>query len=458
MLGTLLEIAAGIVGLSLVVLIHEGGHFVAARLTGVDVQTFSIGFGRRLWAFNRGGTDFQIALVPLGGFCRFKGEEAFRRAVDEHLPEIPAAPGEFYSAPPWKRILIALAGPLANILFAFVVFTSIAAIGYQQRYTEPRIILASEYSKDRQEWPADLAGLQTGDIIQRVDAQPVESFQELREALMFRPEETVELTVLRRGRTYRLNITPELDRDNGVALIGVLNWVEPVAAEIRPGSPAARSGILPGDVLVSLNGTTIRNSMDFLHQVSNADKALRPSTLIVERQGRKLNLSYTPAEAGAQGIPSGIVFRSLTKRSASLNISEAMAKGVTETARIFSSTLRGLRMLFLGIKVQNAVYGPIRLITDTGAMVVKGFSNGAGAGLLWTFELMALISVSLAFLNLLPIPVLDGGQILLFCIEGLKKSALSPRSVYRYQFIGTILVVIIAAIALTGDILSFHSG
>ena len=139
-----------------------------------------------------------------------------------------------------------------------------------------------------------------------------------------------------------------------------------------------------------------------------------------------------------------------------LNLFQSLARGVTETRDTLVSTLNGLRMLFRGIRIQNAVSGPIRLISDTGSVVAEGFKTGFGPGMLWSFELMALISVSLAFLNLLPIPVLDGGQILLFLVEGIRNRPMNPRSVYRYQFAGTIIVLIIAIAATTGDLLYFN--
>jgi regulator of sigma E protease len=139
-----------------------------------------------------------------------------------------------------------------------------------------------------------------------------------------------------------------------------------------------------------------------------------------------------------------------------MNPLQALFKGGEETLDTLFSTLKSLRMLFMGIELQNAVSGPVRLITDTGAVVAEGFRNGLGPGLLWSFELMSLISVSLAFLNLLPIPVLDGGQIVLFTYELIRNRKLNPKAVYRYQFIGTIIVLLIALAATTGDFIQYN--
>ena len=187
MFAGLLEIILGIIGLSIVVLVHEGGHLLAALMLGIEVETFSIGFGRRLFGFRRGNTDYRISLIPLGGYCRFTGEESFRTALEQKLDHIPGKSGEYYAAPPWKRIIVAISGPLANLIFAVFVFFMISWIGYEEYYTEPRIILASDYSDERENWPADKAGMQSGDLILAVDGDEVDRFQELRRKLVFHP-------------------------------------------------------------------------------------------------------------------------------------------------------------------------------------------------------------------------------------------------------------------------------
>lgn len=447
----MLEIILGIIGLSIVVLVHEGGHYLAARLTGIRVETFSIGFGRRLLGFRKGETDYRISLVPLGGYCRFYGEQSFRRALEEKLDQIPGEEGEFYGSSPLKRIIVSISGPLANLIFAIIVFTMISWIGFQEHYTDPRVILVSEWSEERKSWPSDTAGLESGDYIISVDGHIIDRFHELRRLLVFRPGETIEMIVRRSGREIPMNITPELDRETGVAIIGVLNWVDPVVAEVVPGSIAESSGLRNGDRIISVDGKAVAHTVAFF---SNLEEAADGTvTLIVERSGRKLELKPSIARE----ISTNITFQIISGRSIRLNGFQALVRGFRETIGTLGSTLKGLRMLFLGIELQNAVSGPIRLISDTGAIVAEGFRSGLGPGLLWSFELMSLISVSLAFLNLLPIPILDGGQILLFIIEIIRRKPINPKSVYRYQFVGTIIVLIIAISATMGDVIHLYS-
>ncbi len=450
MFSSFYEILLGIIGLSIVVLVHESGHYFAARAVGIKVETFSIGFGRRIFGFKKNETEYRLSLIPLGGYCRFYGEQSFRQALDEKLDYIPGVKGEFYGSSPLKRIIVSFSGPLANILFAVFVFTMISWIGFAEYYTEPKIILASEWSLEKEMWPSDTAGLKSGDIIISVDGNPVDRFNELRRFLIFRPGEELRLGILRDGRSLSLTITPKLDRKTGIAIIGVLNWVDPVIAKSVHSSSAYSAGLNPGDRVLSINGRNIPHTVAFYSILAGLEE--KTATIIVERQGEKRTLQ----PVSALNFTTDLSFRIMTGRSIQLDIFQALIKGFDETFDILSSTMKGMRMLFMGVELQNAVSGPIRLISDTGAVVAEGFRNGFGPGLLWSFELMSLISISLAFLNLLPIPVLDGGQIVLFVFEIIRRRQLNPKYVYRYQFIGTILVLLIAIAATTGDIVHLN--
>ncbi|OQX29838.1 MAG: RIP metalloprotease RseP [Spirochaeta sp. LUC14_002_19_P3] len=432
----------------MVVLVHEFGHFIIAVLTGIRVKTFSIGFGKRLFGFRRGETDYCFSLVPLGGYCRFYGEETFKNALDKDMDSIPVYRGEFYAAAPWKRTLVSLAGPCANIVFAVLIFTLIAWIGYQYQYSEPRIILLSDFMDGV--WPADEAGLQSGDRIAEVDGEAIESFEDLRRRLILRPGESIPLSVERGGQPQRVSITPRLDKENGIAVIGVLNWTDPVISQVQPGSAADKAGFQPGDRISAVNGVPVYHAAGFYKSI---EAARSPLAVDFIREGRQLSTLLSPAGES----PPGLDFVRLTGRSQQRNFFASLSQGAAETWNVLRVTVKGIRMMFMGIRLRNAVSGPIRLITFTGETVMSGFQFGFGPGMLKTFELMAFISVSLAFLNLLPIPVLDGGQIVLFVVEIIRRRSLTPHVIYRYQFIGFIIVVIMAIAAAMGDLLYFRA-
>ncbi|MBL8968297.1 MAG: site-2 protease family protein, partial [Spirochaetaceae bacterium] len=183
----ILTIFLGLVGLGLVVLVHELGHFAAARAVGVEVEAFSIGWGPKLFSWKRSRTEWRLSAFPIGGYCRMKGEEAFRQALADKSESIPRDPGTFYGASPLRRILISVSGPVANVLFAAVVAIAVAAVGYSVPSYDNRIVLASEFSLDGKPaptgLPADLAGLKSGDRVVAIDGKPVRDYADLQEAI-----------------------------------------------------------------------------------------------------------------------------------------------------------------------------------------------------------------------------------------------------------------------------------
>ncbi len=450
MVDPVLRIFLGILGLSIVVLVHEAGHYIVARLTKIRVKTFSIGFGKRLVGFQRGDTEYRLSLIPLGGYCHFYGEETFRRSLEEGWNETAFKEGDFYGSSPFVRILVSIAGPLANIMFAVFIFMVISWIGYQEQYTEPRIILASDYSPDQTVWPADVAGLATGDFIVAVNGQEIDRFQELSRKLVFEPGEKIFLTVRRNNKEFITSVIPELDKETGRALIGVQNWVDPIISEVRPRTMADEMELQAGDRITGMANKKIRHTVDFY-------------TVLQEAGGKEISVDFiragnplTVSMAVTPHTDLGISFAMKSGRSEKLGLFSSLIHGSQEAWNLIVSTMKGIRIMFMGIRLQNAVSGPLRLISITGTTVARGFEIGLGPGFLVTFELIALISVSLAILNLLPIPVLDGGQILLFLLEWVRRHPLKPRSIHRYQFVGAIIVLIIAVAATTGDLMFFR--
>ena len=459
MLEKIFEIALGILGLSIVVLVHESGHYWAARLMGIKVAIFSIGFGRRLLGFRVRNTDYRISLIPLGGYCRFAGEQSFHRALEENREYIPGKPGEFYGSSAIKRIVVGLSGPVANVLFTVIVFFLIHLIGFQEYYTAPRIILLSEWSEENATLPADIAGLQSGDTILALDGVSIDRYSVLRMKLIHRPDEQISLTVRRDEHIIELPITPQLNDEMGIAFIGVLNWIDPVIGSIGPESPPARAGFRPGDRILSAEGKPIPHTVALERLLGESEGDELP--LLVENGGleREIILRKTEETGFAELLwdeadrsMRNAVFRIESGTSAKLGFFPAFARGLEESYTVWKATWKGFLMLFSGADIGNSIVGPFRLISDTGDVVRRGFHNGFGPGMLWSFEFMALISISLAFLNLLPIPVLDGGQILLFASEFIGNKPLNPKFAYRYQFIGIIIVLAILVGATMNDL------
>ncbi|MFI3256787.1 MAG: RIP metalloprotease RseP, partial [Spirochaetales bacterium] len=239
-----MTIIYGLLGLGVIIFVHELGHFIAARACGVRVETFSVGMGPVLIHKKIGDTDYRLSLIPLGGYCGMRGEKAFQEALDKKLDYIPHEEHSFYGVHPLRRIIIAFAGPFSNLLFAIVAMSVIAMVGYTYYTTPSRIILATQVYENMDS-RAEEAGLQTGDIITSINGKPVEYFSDISQTVSLSPEEVLVIQVLRGSQQLEFTLLPELDTSTGAGRIGVVNWVDPVVQAVLPGSVADIAGLMP---------------------------------------------------------------------------------------------------------------------------------------------------------------------------------------------------------------------
>jgi regulator of sigma E protease len=451
---TILGFIFGIMGLGVVILVHELGHYSAARSCGVEVETFSVGMGPKILSRKRGTTEWRVSAIPFGGYCRMKGEEAFASAIAEKAETIPREPGSFYGAKAWKRIIIAFSGPLANVLFAIVVFIVVSAVGTTSKTFGNRIVLQSSYGTGANAvsglLPADAAGLRNGDTIVAIDARPVQDLSEIQDIIMRSPGKPLELSVLRDGTSLELPVTPALDKSTGAGRIGIMAWVDPVVESVAPNGQAARAGVQPGDRIVSLDGKPIAHAIEFEAMlVGHTSQA----TIGLERKGQLLELpiAVDPTTGGSLGI--GFVTKDHLDRSP--NAGAAISDGFAKTWQTFTDSLMSIGLLFRGVDVLKAVSGPARIIYYTGAVAESSVSQSGAKGMASFFSFLAFISVALFIMNLLPIPALDGGMILMFLAEIISRRPLKTKTVYRFQLIGWVFIVGLFVLAILSDILFF---
>lgn len=365
-----MRIIYGLLCLCFLIFFHETGHFIFAKLFGVKVNAFSIGFGPILFHRKHKDTDYRISLIPLGGYCAMKGEQDFRNALDAGLNSIEAEKDSMYGIHPIKKALIAFAGPLFNLLFAVLSFTIIALTGYFY-YTYSNTIKIP----DPLEYPeifsaARDAGILTGDKIVSVNGKPTEDFSALIAEISTRPDATVILTVERKGEQLSFTFRTELDKKTGSGKVGIM-----------------------------------------------AD------TSSLERKEKK---------------PKWII--------------PALAEGVIETGKAIGLTVKGFFTLFKGVNLEESVSGPARIADMMGGVLKESFSESFRAGIVNMFSFMAVISISLGVMNLLPVPILDGGLILFAIIEFFANRKLSPKVLYYIQFVGLGFIAILFFIGLNGDI------
>jgi len=451
----ILKIVFGLLGLGGVVFIHEAGHFIAAKLAGIEVEVFSIGWGLRLFSFTWRGTEYRISLFPVGGYCKLKGEDAVRKAWETASGIVENDKGSFFGASPWRRILVAVSGPAANFCFAIVAFSLVWIIGFTYSTFGNRIVLESDYPSrpDGVVYPATDAGLLTGDYVTEIDGRPVATYRDLQETVAKNPEKTLSLTYKRDGAVRTATIRPTLNKETGAGRIGVYAWIEPRVESVRKDSAAYIAGVKPGDLIVSVNGIGVSHTLEILKAVRDAKST--PLALVMDRGGKSVSTSVIPHidETGKPDL--GISFKPVQFSSRPVSLPEAFGLGLDETLDTLIMTVKGLGLLFRGVDLSQAVSGPVRITYFVGEVAAQGFSRNLSSGITSILNFLSLLSVALFFMNLLPIPALDGGLILVFLAEVILRRPLRQRFLFRYQYIGLIIIFALIFLSTMSDVFYF---
>jgi regulator of sigma E protease len=442
------KVAAFLVTLGVLVVFHELGHYWVARLAGVKVLRFSIGFGRIVWARRYGPdrTEWAVSAIPLGGYVKM---------ADEREGEIAAVdvPRAFNRQGVWTRIAIVAAGPLANLLLAVLLFAGTFMAGIPGQ----RALLAAPPAGT----PAAQAGLQAGDLVVGVDDEPVASWQELRWRLIkAQGDDAVTVAVERpetRGerltRTLSLASLRPADWDaNTLSLLGLKSDLGPPQIDqVVPGKPAARAGLRSGDRIVAIDGAPVRSPAD-VAALTNA----KPGGELVFRVARDGSEFDAPIIAdsveqsgrivGIAGVrlrvdPEAAARMAVTVRYGPL---DALLQGASKTWELSVFTVRMLGRIIVGDASLKNISGPLTMADFAG--------QSAQQGMLVFVGYLALISISLGVLNLLPVPLLDGGHLLYYLAELIKGSPVSDRAFEVGQRIGMAVLAMLMALALFNDV------
>ncbi|HXE79490.1 MAG TPA: RIP metalloprotease RseP [Vicinamibacterales bacterium] len=418
--------------IGVLIFVHELGHYLAARYNGVRVLTFSLGFGPRLLSVTRGGTEYCVSVIPLGGYVKMAGETS----DDERSGQ----PDEFLSKTKWQRFQILVMGPAMNIGLAILLWTGVLMAGAEipAYVDEPPIVGSIEMGS-----PAERAKFAIGDRIIAVAGREVESWKEFDFVVGSRPNRDLPITVLREGRAITLNVRTDAEGPFDVGRIGVYpTKVNPVVHAVNPGEPADRAGVKTGDVVLAVEGHPVA----FASQLSEAigRRAGKPTRLTLQRDGRTIELTVTPELRGETGMIGIRINSRMEMRKIEPGPLEAFRMSLERTAEMSAAILRTLWGLIIGDVSPKQLMGPVGIAQLSGESAEQGWLPLLG--------LMAMISLNLGLLNLLPIPVLDGGHILILAMEGLARRNFSMRVKERMLIAGFVLLVLLMVTVIYNDL------
>ncbi len=452
-MSVLLTIVFGLLGLGIVIFFHELGHFIMARLMGIPVLEFSIGMGPRLASYVKKGITYKIGMFPIGGYCKLKGEDSYKNAVLAKKDTVTFEKDDFLGAHPLKKIAISLGGPLFNVIFAFLIFSCVELFGYTTYSFSNKIILINDYIADPV-YPSKTAGFQTGDKIVAINKKETKVFSDIYTIIASSPNKPLEFTVQRGENQLTITASPILNKETGAGQLGIYPWVDPVIARVEKGSAAGIAGLLPGDIITDIEGIPIKNTQELYNFISS--KRPQKCTIKFIRNNQELSTTLIPLYSNDNIEELGIYWESIKIFNKASNVFETLAKGYKQTASTILDTYKGIISLFRGTNILHAIAGPARITWTVGkvtadSIAVEGFSNG----LLSALNLLALISIALFVMNLLPIPVLDGGWIVLFILEIFTRKPVSLKTIVRYQQIGLLILVLLFGLSLFSDFLFF---
>jgi regulator of sigma E protease len=415
--------------LGVLVFIHELGHFLAARRLGVRVLTFSLGFGPKLLKVKRGDTEYCISAVPLGGYVKMAGE-----SVEDART---GAPDEFLSKTKWERFQVLIMGPVMNLLLALVVTAIVLAQGadvpaYQD---DPPVVGAVAPGS-----PAERVGIVRGDRILTVEGENVPTWDKLFLAIGTRPARDIQLTLLRNGQTMSLDVKTDSQTRYEVGDIGVMPDVHPLVGSVLAGDPADDAGIKKGDVVTAVNGVAVIFGRQLVEATSR--NAGKPIDITILRNGNEQHFTVTPEKRGDRGLI-GITITEATKQFKPGPV-EAVKLSFERNIELTRLIFRTLGGLFVGNTSPRQLMGPVAIAQLSG--------ESAQAGWIALFSLMASISLNLGLLNLMPVPVLDGGHILIMALEGIARRDFSIQVKEKMLLAGFVLLMMLMVTVIYNDL------
>ncbi len=435
-----------LVVLGILVAFHELGHFLAARWVGVKVLKFSLGFGPKLFGRQVGDTEYLVSAIPLGGYVKLFGEDEAEAITPDDRRR------SFVHQGLWGKVLIVSAGPGFNFILAYLIFAAWLSTGYTLPVPSFKDI-APVLEAVAPDSPAAKAGLMVGDQIKKIDGRDIATRVELLDAAAKGKGAPLALEVLRDGRVQTITVTPiagagQQHKSEEPGYYLGIEEIPPVVNEVVPGKPAAAAGMKEGDRVLSIDGNAIHTWTQMTALVKdNPGKVLQVDVL---REGHRVSLSVTPlaetTTVNGQSVQMGKIGIAGPDRSLMRSANPLMAvyNGAEATWKWTELTIVGLYKMIVGDISSKNIGGPLTIAKISGEAAAQGPAN--------VIFLIALLSINLGVLNLLPIPILDGGHLLFFLIEGILRKPLGERQREVAQQVGLVLLVGVMIFAFWNDL------
>ena len=416
--------------LGVLVFVHELGHFLAARRVGVRVITFSLGFGPKILKFTRGDTEYCVSVIPLGGYVKMAGENP-----DDQRSGLP---DEFLSKTKWQRFQILIMGPVMNIVLAVIVSAVVLAQGaYVAAYRdEPPVVGVIERDS-----PAERSGLMAGDRILTVGSDRVETWEDLLMRVATKANRSVILTVLRNDQNVTITVTPEAEGRLEVGRLGVLPAnTHPIIDSVIAGGPAEAAGLQAQDVVLTFDGEPMVFRSQLITAISESGG--KEVEVTVRRGSETLTVRATPVQRGSRGMMD--MYLGDRVKSFMPGPIEAVKLSVEENIESSGLIFTTLAGLFTGETSVRQLQGPVGIAQLSGESAAEGWIP--------LFSLMAMLSINLGILNLMPIPVLDGGHILILMLEGIARRDFSRRVKEQMLLAGFVVLMMLMVTVIYNDL------
>ncbi len=415
--------------------IHELGHFWAARYFDVRVEAFSFGFGKRLFGFRRGETDYRFSLIPLGGYVKMAGEQLSEEAVSD--------PRSVLAKPRWQRLIIAFAGPFMNVVLAVGVLTGLYMVKYQRISDADMDPVIGHVAADS---PAAKAGLQEGDRIVKIEGKVKPDWDDVMMKEAEGAFRTLHLTIERNGKRFDTTVTPILSEKIGAGYAGWDERGEIQLVEVEPGFPAEKAGLKKGDIILTVNGQPI-HSAGKLQELTKASGG-KPVEIEYQRNGQNHVVGVQPVFYKSDGQSRWFIGvgpqPKVTVITTRLSLPDAFRESLNQNAKSALMIVEVLKGVIERRMSTKNLAGPIGIAQMSGAAAREGPST--------FFMLMAMISLNLAIVNLLPIPIMDGGVILMLLVEMTMQRDLSLNVKEAMFKVGFVCIMLLVAFAIYNDI------